>query len=209
MSIKVVGAGLPRTGTMSLKYALEHLLGGTCYHMHELYLNPDHVALWHRVLDGETAILHEILDGYCAALDWPISAVWDDAATLFPGSFIVLSKRKNAEEWWASVDQTVWEIIRTQRFRFSDMPQEEEAFARLHDRLVRRFSPSWDASQPAQRAYDLHLEAVRASGLGDRVLEFGPGDGWNPICKALGLQVPSVPFPHRNQRADFQARNAL
>lgn len=209
MRVQVIGAGLPRTGTMSLKYAIEHLLSGTCYHMHELYQKPDHVSLWNRVLAGETGLLPTILDGCCAALDWPVSAVWRDAIALYPEAKVLLSKRASSADWWDSVDQTVWQIIRTQNFRFSIEKDDADAFSELHKKLTRQFSADWDNETAARTAYTNHLVAVRNAVPKERLIEFEVGDGWEPLCRALNLAEPSYPFPNKNSRETFKSRNAM
>jgi hypothetical protein len=209
MGVQVIGAGLPRTGTMSLKYAIEHLLGGSCYHMHELYQTPAHVSLWNRVLEGDTHLLTSILDGRCAALDWPASAVWKDAMALFPDAKVLLSKRASSADWWDSVDQTVWQIIRTQNFRFSSDEDDAEAFVKLHQQLASQFSISWDDENAARTAYAKHLVAVKNAVPKERLIEFEVGDGWEPLCRALNLAEPSHPFPNKNNRETFKSRNAI
>ena len=194
---------------MSLKLAIERLIGGTCYHMHELYQRTEHVTLWVRALKGETQLLPAILDGYCAAVDWPASALWKDAAQHFPDAKILLSRRASPEDWWDSVDQTVWEIIRTQNFRFSSDPSEERAFAELHRLLTHRFCLNWDDADAAQSAYAAHLEHVRTNAPKDRLFEFKVGEGWDALCQALQTPVPDGPFPNKNARSAFKARNKV
>jgi len=209
MDVQIIGAGLPRTGTMSLKYAIEQLLSGSCYHMHELYQTPEHVGLWSRVLEGKTHLLTSILDGRCAALDWPVSAVWRDAMELFPTSKVLLSKRASSADWWESVDQTVWQIIRTKSFRFSSDQYEADAFSKLHEQLTSQFSPHWDDEDAAQAAYAKHLASVRKTVPKDRLIEFEIGDGWAPLCRALNTPEPTHPFPNKNNRENFKSRNAI
>ena len=209
MGLQIIGAGLPRTGTMSLKYAIEDLLGGTCYHMHELYQKPAHVRLWNRVLEGETELLTDIFDDCCAAIDWPTSAVWKDVAELFPDAKVLLSRRANSEEWWDSVDQTVWQIIRTQNFRFSTDADEAEAFSELHRRLTNQFSVHWDDPRAARLAYSKHLTEVRNAVPNERLVEFEVGEGWEPLCRALDKAEPIHPFPNKNSRETFKSRNAI
>lgn len=209
MGVQVIGAGRPRTGTMSLKYAIEQLLGGSCYHMYELYQTPEHVGLWSRVLEGETHLLTSILDGRCAALDWPASAVWKDAMELFPDAKVLLSKRASSADWWDSVDQTVWQIIRTQNFHFSSDEDEVEAFLKLHQQLTSQFSANWDNEKAARTAYSKHIVSVRNTVPREKLIEFEVGDGWEPLCRALDIAAPSHAFPNRNNRETFKSRNAI
>ena len=74
--LRVVGAGLGRTGTLSLKVALERLLGGACYHMAELFSHPEHVPLWHAAARGSMPDWHALFRGYRAAVDWPVASFW-------------------------------------------------------------------------------------------------------------------------------------
>lgn len=96
MSLCVIGAGHGRTGTTSLKAALEILLGGPCYHMDELLAHPDHVETWRAVIGGDPADLATVVDGYAAAVDWPAGACWRELLDLAPDPIVVLSLRRSA-----------------------------------------------------------------------------------------------------------------
>ena len=109
MGLRVVGAGLGRTGTMSLKLALERLLGAPCYHMAEVFVHPEHVPLWHAAARGEPVDWHALFDGYAAAVDWPVGSFWPEVAAAFPDALILLSTR-SAESWWKSASQTIFPI---------------------------------------------------------------------------------------------------
>ena len=84
MTLRVVGAGLGRTGTMSLKLALERLLGAPCYHMAEVFVHPEHVAVWHAAARGEPVDWHALFAGYAAAVDWPVGSFWPEVSAAFP-----------------------------------------------------------------------------------------------------------------------------
>jgi hypothetical protein len=59
MTFRVVGVGVGRTGTSSLKLALETLLGGPCYHMREVIAHkPEHVRIWHNAALGKMPNWH-------------------------------------------------------------------------------------------------------------------------------------------------------
>jgi hypothetical protein len=68
MTLRVVGAGLGRTGTTSLKAALEFLLKAPSYHMDEVYNHPEHVEVWRSALRGDSADLSALMEGYSQAL---------------------------------------------------------------------------------------------------------------------------------------------
>lgn len=157
MSLRVVGAGIGRTGTMSLKLALERLLGAPCYHMFEVRLHRrDHVPSWHRALD-EPPDWDELFEGYAAAVDWPASAFWPELAAAYPDAPVVLSTRESAEAWWRSADRTIFVGMRSP-------PAEGEAewSAMMSDLLRRRFTDRVDDAAACMAAYERHNAAVRA-----------------------------------------------
>src|SRR5438093_5085141 len=111
MTLRVVGAGVGRTGTGSLKLALEKLLGGPCYHMLEVFPRPDHVQKWYAAMQGEETDWDALLDGFVATVDWPACTFWRDLADENLDAPILLSTR-DPEDWWRSCDRTIWEVFR-------------------------------------------------------------------------------------------------
>ena len=207
MALRVVGAGLGRTGTASLKRALEQLLHGRCYHMYEVFERPQDVAVWHAAVRGETVAWDAFLDEYSASVDWPGSAFWRELSAVNPDALILLSTRESAEKWWASMERTIVSVVS------GPVPPDEPTVARhramVLELLERRFTPEWDSPDAAMAAYERHNEDVRRSARPERLLEWQPGDGWEPICAALALDVPDEPFPHENTTADFRAHQGL
>lgn len=198
--MRVIGAGLPRTGTWSLKYALERLLGGPCYHMRVLHNRLDQVPIWRAAMDGESVDWSQIYDGYVAAVDWPTAAFWSELAEAYPDALILLSVRENADTWWRSATATVLDVARH---------EPPEGFAEWHamvDALLRRdLGPDWTGEAVAKAGYERHVERVRASAPADRLLEWRAEDGWAPLCEALGVPVPDEPFPHLNTKRDWDS----
>src|SRR5579862_575672 len=101
MALRVIGAGLGRTGTFSLKLALERLLDGKCYHMMEVFENPHHVADWQSAADGNMPDWDKLFTGYVAAVDWPVSAYYYELAHAYPDALVVHSVR-DPDAWWGS-----------------------------------------------------------------------------------------------------------
>ena len=200
--LRVVGAGLPRTGTRSLKDALEVLLGGPCYHMHEVFEHLDHAPRWRQAMDGDASGWRSCLDGYVAAVDWPASWFWRDLAAANPDAVVLLSTRADARTWWASVDAT---ILRLLRGGATETDPGWDAMARA---LFERFGLRIDHAEGGMAAYERYNADVRASVEPERLVEWRPGDGWEPICSALGMPVPAEPFPHRNTREEWLAAPA-
>ena len=200
MTLRVVGAGLPRTGTTSLKQAIETLTGGVCYHMTEVFPRFEtHVPLWQRALDGGLDAFDEIFAEFSSALDWPSSMFWRELAARSPDALVILSRRRDADTWWTSVDRTVWEAMR----RRTGI----EHWDSMVDELTRRLGVSdLTDSSMAIAAYEAHNQAVRQEVAPDRLLEWQPSDGWEPLCAALGTDVPDEPFPHSNVTAEFRAQ---
>lgn len=113
MSLRVVGAGLPRTGTHSLQIAPEQLLGGRCYHMREIPGHPfDLGEGWNQAQTGDTPDWNQIFDGYVATVDWPASMFWRELSEANPEALVLLSVRDSAETWWQSVDATILPVAR-------------------------------------------------------------------------------------------------
>ncbi len=199
MPLKVVGAGLGRTCTHSLKLALEKLLGEPCYHMIEVFGHPEHVGLWHQAVLGNPPNWDELFSGYGAAVDWPAAAFWREQAEAYPDALILLSTR-NSESWWRSCTNTIFEV-----FRRADANMPDEWMAMITDLFTKTFTSDPLDEAGAIAAYERHNANVRATAPADRLLEWQAGDGWEPICRALGVAVPEEPFPHVNSTAEFRS----
>ena len=205
MAIRLVGVGIGRTGTHALKTALEELLGGTCHHMMEVGANPEEVPVWEQAMLGDEPDWSEFLAGYEAIVDFPGAALWRELAGAFPDAPVLLSTRSTAEEWWQSASTTIFESL--QRGPGEAGPTEHRSMARTM--LERRFTPDWRDRDAAIAAYEAHNRAVRTAIAPDRLFEYRPGDGWAPLCAALGLDEPDAPFPHTNTRSQFRAMTGL
>ncbi|MGH9022847.1 MAG: sulfotransferase family protein [Acidimicrobiia bacterium] len=201
--LRLVGAGLPRTGTHSLKLALEQLLGAPCYHMLEVIERPDHVLAWQRAVHGDLPDWDDLLAGYRSGVDWPVSAFWKELSDAAPDAVVLLSVRDSPASWWRSIDQTVLDGARRE-----PPPERATFFAMLHG-LLGRFCAGWSDADSAMAAYEHHNAEVRATVASNRLVEWRPGDGWEPICEALGVAVPDAPFPHSNTTSEFRARAGL
>ncbi len=201
MALKVVGAGLGRTGTNSLKLALEELLGGPCYHMFELIAHPQQVPLWEQALRGEEVDWASLFEGYSATVDWPGCAFWRNLADANPDAPVLLSTRDSAQTWWASMEQTV--VPALQGPMLSDHPELMRGQEMVLELFRTRFTPDFADRGAAIAAYERHCDAVRREIPADRLIEWQPRDGWRPICSHLGLPVPDTPFPHENTSEDF------
>jgi len=199
MTIQVVGAGVGRTGTHSLKVALEQLLGGPCYHMIEVFGRPDDIPVWHAAVKGDMPNWNDFLTDYRAAVDWPACAFWREILAENPDAVVLLSSR-DADGWWTSANNTIFQVV-----AHATDPAMRAQMDMATDMLSMRFTTNWKDEKEAKLAFERHNADVRASVPADRLIDWHPGDGWEPICAALGLPVPSEPFPHLNSTEEFRA----
>ncbi len=196
-TLKVVGAGLGRTGTMSLQLALEHLLAQPCYHMMEVLRRPQDVPVWHRAVQGQMPDWRSFLGGYGAAVDWPVASFWKEISTAFPSAIVVLSVR-DPEAWWSSASATIFQSV---------AKLDNDLRLMIDDLFRSRFTPLLADKAACIAAYERHVADVRRNAPQQRLVEWRPGDGWGPICAALNMPVPAEPFPHENTTRDFKARH--
>ena len=198
--LRVVGAGLPRTGTRSLKDALELLLGGRCYHMSEVFRNLEDVPTWRAAVRGNEVDWSSFPPDCVAAVDWPASAFWRELADANPDAVIVLSTRDSAAQWWESADATILPVLRK-----DPDPGYEDWQAMTKALFAREIAEKWDDAATAQAFYERHNGRVRREAPADRLLDWRAADGWEPLCRALDLPVPDEPFPHVNTRQEWNA----
>jgi hypothetical protein len=198
MDVKVVGAGVGRTGTLSLKTGLEVLLGRPCYHMLEVFGHPEHVAIWRAAAEGDPVDWAALLADYGATSDFPACLFWPEILAANPEAVVVLSTRRTSEAWWESASQTIFAIAG------GDLPPEmADWFAMWRAVSSARFTSDWTDKNAAIAAYERNNAEVRASVPADRLVDWQAVDGWGPLCDALGLAVPATAFPHLNTREDF------
>lgn len=203
MTVQVVGAGVGRTGTLSLKAGLEVLLGEPCYHMLEVFGHPEHVGMWRAAAEGEEVDWTTMLDGYGATSDFPACLFWREILEASPGAVVVLSTRRDAATWWDSASQTIFGLDAAQ------LPAEMgEWFEMWRTVAAARFTADWTDRDSAIAAYERHNAEVRATAPSDRLVDWQAGDGWAPLCAALGMPEPEAPFPHLNKREDFPVPDA-
>ena len=199
MALKVVGAGFGRTGTMSLKLGLERLLGEPCYHMVEVFSHPEHVKHWHSAAINKMPDWNDLFAGYAAAVDWPASAFWPELSEAYPDSLVVLSVR-DSEAWWNSAHETIFA-------RLGSIPN-PEWLAMVEAVLGTRFTPDITDRDACIAAFESNNARVREAVAPERLLEWQASQGWEPLCKALGLPIPDEPFPRVNTREEWAARHA-
>jgi hypothetical protein len=197
VTLRVIGPGLGRTGTYSLKLALERLLGGRCHHMAEVLADPErHFPLWAPVLRGEAADWEQVFAGYVAQVDFPGAAFWRQLNEAFADALVVLSTRP-AEDWYRSAASTIFQL------------DDDHGSSPFRDLWQEWFGNHSDDRAATIASYERHYAAVRAGVPADRLLEWTVADGWAPLCDRLRLPVPDEPFPWTNTTEQFRADNQL
>ncbi len=197
MTLAVVGAGVGRTGTNSLKLALEQLLGGRCHHMFEIISDPGQIPGWTAAIREESTDWQTLLSGYVAQVDWPGASFWPELSAANPEALVILSVR-SPESWLTSASNTIFQV-------FDGPPSPLTPwFEEVRAMIGRRFCQNMDDPQAMLDAYVRHNDAVRAGVPPARLLEWTAADGWEPICERLGVPVPSDPFPQTNDTKSWR-----
>ncbi len=197
MTLEVIGAGFGRTGTLSLKLALEKLGVGPCHHMMEVIGKPEHIQLWQQAAEGVNVDWSEVFAGYQSAVDWPVCAFWKELAEVYPEAKFILSLR-DANKWFDSADATIFAGMR----KFDG----KDPHGKMVNTLVveNTFGGNVDDRASAIEVFEKHNEEVRNTLPADRLLVFEAADGWAPLCEFLGVPVPNEPYPRSNSTEDFQ-----
>jgi hypothetical protein len=207
MGLRVICAGWSRTGTFSLKRALERLGVGRCYHMHELFAHPEHVPIWEGAASGAETDWDRLFDGYAAAGDAPACLFWRQLSEHYPEAKIVLTVREPLD-WHESMSRTVVEVMRNPSLIPGATAQDILTAVR---RLVLDgfFGGKFDDAEEATRRFRAHSDEIRATIDPARLLIYEVSQGWAPLCAFLELPVPDEPFPVTNERDAFRVRAGL
>jgi hypothetical protein len=208
MPIKIIGAGLGRTGTFSLKVALEELGFAKCYHMTEVLAHLDDARIWDAAARGEPVDWEALFRGYQATVDWPGCSFYEELLRRHPEAKVILTVR-DPETWYESARQTIYFVRHAfpswTRLVFPRMRH----FTRMLDRLIwdGTFQGRFEDKPFAIEVFNRHNEQVRRVVPADRLLIYEVREGWGPLCAFLGIPVPDgKPFPHLNDAAEFRSR---
>lgn len=201
MSIQVIGAGVGRTGTYSLKLALERLGLGPAHHMEEVIKDaPQQVPGWHRAALGE-ADWDALYAGFNAAVDWPTASFWRELAERYPTAKVILTSR-SAESWYDSFSETIHRLMQNA----AQAPPHMQPFMEMAAAVIGKAGFMAATREELIAAYGAHADAVKRDVPADRLLVFDVREGWEPLCGFLRTAVPDEPFPRTNSREDFWER---
>lgn len=209
--MKVIGAGFGRTGTRTLKSALELLGFGPCYHMVEVFQHPEHVPVWAARARGEAVDWRGFFQGWEATVDWPGCTYYKELMTTFPDAKVLLSVRDN-ERWHKSCMDTIYKIstIFPLRLIAPLVPRMGSTSAMITAQVWQgTFGGRFADRAHAIAVHEAHVAEVKATVPAEKLLVFDVKQGWEPLCAFLGVPVPAVPFPRENDSAEFGRRIRL
>lgn len=204
MTLAVIGAGFGRTGTLSLKIALEMLGLGPCYHMMEVFKNPEHAALWSAAADGNVD-WEKLFTGYQSTVDWPSTFFWRELIEVYPNAKVILTLR-STDSWIKSATSTIFKVMGADGD--DDEASPVNASRDMAKKIVfeRTFGGNVEDHAHLTKVYEAHIEEVKRTIPADRLLVYESREGWEPLCKFLGIPVPDMPYPKVNSTEEFQAR---
>jgi Sulfotransferase domain len=206
MLLKVIGAGLGRTGTLSLKIALEQLGFGRCHHMREVRETPGQLAYRQAAAGGDLPDWGAVFEAFGCTVDWPSARYWREIAARYPKAKVVLSVRPE-QSWLRSMQATIAPLLRSHRTLppgiFRDTMEMAHAII-----AAQTFGGRLDDPEHMLAVYRAHNEEVRRTIAPDRLLVFDVAEGWAPLCAFLEVPVPDTPFPRANSTQEFQERVA-
>jgi len=201
MALKIIGAGFGRTGTSSLQTALEILGYVPCYHMRNYLKMPEHIPLWNDLLTGQMTDWDVIFKDYQATVDWPSTYFWQELADRYPEAKIILTVR-DAEAWYMSMQNTIYPVC------IKPLPECTEARARHQfiRQMIRynTFNDRMEDKAYTIKVYEEHNRTIQCLVESNRLLVYEISEGWPPLCDFLACSMPNEPFPHLNNRSEFQ-----
>lgn len=215
MSIKIIGAGMPRTGTNTLKESLERLGFTKTYHMKELLVHPENLHYWKTLKETGSTDWNGLYNGYEATVDFPAYPWYKEHMKQYPDAKVILTVRP-FDKWYDSVHSTVWQagpqtlpqklammakLLMNPRLRkvIGCVKLAKEMIFKIH--LEGKFKDK----AFAEKIFNQHIENVKAHVPADKLLVYDVREGWGPLCKFLGKPEPSEPLPHLNKKENFKA----
>jgi hypothetical protein len=201
MTIEVIGAGYGRTGTLSLKLALEQLGFAPCHHMVEVFKNPPSMAWWEAAADGNPD-WPKIFEGFKAAVDWPTATFYKELADFYPDAKVVLTVR-DPQSWFESTQATIFANGFDGDGAGSPIPGAGAFLPMARAVVGRLFDQQMHDREKLLEVYNRHNETVQRVIPAERLLVYHVSDGWAPLCEFLGVPVPDGPTPRVNDRESF------
>ena len=213
MSLQVIGSGVGRTGTHSLKLALEQLGFGKCYHMAELFQHPENIIYFQKAERGENVEWDKVFEGYKSAVDYPVARYYKQLIAAYPNAKIIHTLR-DAESWYQSAIETIFWATKPSAGRMLSMLLKMPFNATVRKRFpVLKYDGELVDNVFGKNLRDKQEVIKRYNAINQETLNYLPKDrslvyevkaGWEPLCNFLNVPVPSTPFPRSNSREDFK-----
>ena len=207
MALKVIGAGFGRTGTASLKAALEELGLDRCYHMTEVFPRPEHVPVWQAAAEGKAVDWDGLFKGYQATVDWPGCTFYRELRQHYPDAKVILSVR-DPEAWYKSATETIYSMSR-RGFPISLVPllvPRLRRFVRMVSTIIwqNTFHNRFEDKAYALSVFNDHIAEVKQTVPPEKLLIYEVKEGWEPLCDFLEMPIPDKPFPRLNDSSAFK-----
>lgn len=213
MSLQIIGAGFGRTGTKSLQLALEALGYGKCYHMEELFRNPEGVKHWTNAYNETKVDWDDLFKNYNSIVDFPGSIYYKELFKHYPDAKVILSIR-DPEKWYQSALTTIFafdpgpavKIKLLLKMPFSTTARNFFKVIKLNDKSIwnKFFEGKFKDKDYAINKFNSHIEEVKAIVPENQLLIFEAKNGWEPLCDFLGKPIPDGDYPRTNKGADFK-----
>ena len=205
MALKVIGAGFGRTGTLSMKAALEKLGYLKTHHMLDVSPNKQQTEYWHQIAMGEPPDWDAVFAGYEASVDFPSCSYYKDLLAHYPEAKVVLTIR-DPDRWYTSASNTIFAIGNATPTWAKKLVPRIRQITQMVDGTVwnRVFNGRFEDEAYAKQVFRDHIEQVKVDVPADKLLIFEVKDGWEPLCAFLDKDVPDTPFPHANDTEQFK-----
>jgi hypothetical protein len=216
--VKIIGVGFGRTGTMSLKAALEQLGAGPCFHMIDLIMGENRqrdLAYWTKIAAGEQVDWHEVFDGWEATVDWPACSRWEELIEAFPDAPVLLNVR-DFDGFYKSCQNTILAVKQAAMAGELEPDANREQPAPelwgVIEALIWQgdFQGRFEDKEWVRSMFEQRIETIKARVPADRLIVWELGvDGWEPLAEALGVPVPDEPFPRLHDTNEFRSEFGL
>lgn len=214
MSIKIIGAGFPRTGTNTLKASLEKLGFSKTYHMKELLVEPENLHYWLTLEETGTTDWDTLYDGYQATVDFPAYPWYKEHLDKYPDARVILTVRP-FEKWYSSIGSTIWtagpktpvqKIVMLVKLLLNPRLRKVIKCVKFAKRMIFQveLQGKFEDKAFAEKVFNDHIEKVKATVPADKLLIYDVRDGWAPLCEFLNVPVPTEPLPHLNKKENFR-----
>jgi len=214
MALKIIGAGLPRTGTNSLKRSLEMLGISKCYHMKTLLTNPDQLHFWLELENTGSTDWDTLYNGFQGSVDFPCYPFYKEHLKRYPDAKVILTVR-DFESWYKSVKSTIWtagpqnlgeKLMMLGRMLTNPRVKRVIMCIKFVKRMLweKQFQGRFEDTVYAEEVFNRHTEEVKAHVPANQLLVYDVRDGWGPLCEFLEVTAPTEPLPHLNKKENFK-----